>query len=71
LQIFASRGFEPFIQEWRTLDALSGAAVKVISGTATTSGTARGVDRDGTLLVEVDGEIKSFVSGEVSLRAVR
>lgn len=71
LQAFATRGFDPFIDEWLQLDALAGAPVKVISAAATTLGTARGVDRDGTLLVEANGELKRFVSGEVSLRAAR
>jgi BirA family biotin operon repressor/biotin-[acetyl-CoA-carboxylase] ligase len=69
LQTFTTRGFDPFIDEWCQLDSLAGASVKVISASATTLGTARGVDRDGTLLVEVDGDIRRFVSGEVSLRA--
>lgn len=71
LQAFASRGFAPFIEEWRRLDTLADAHVKVINGTETTVGTARGVDIDGTLLVEVNGQLRKFVSGEVSLRAVR
>lgn len=71
LQIFSTRGFEPFLEEWRSLDALADAPVKVISGTETTFGRARGVDADGTLLVDVDGQLRRFVSGEVSLRAVR
>ena len=69
LQIFATRGFDPFIDEWLQLDTLASAPVKVISATKTTLGTAHGVDRDGTLLVDVDGELRRFVSGEVSLRA--
>ena len=43
----------------------------MISGTETTYGTARGVEVDGTLLVDVDGQLRRFVSGEVSLRAAR
>ena len=35
------------------------------------SARARGVDLDGTLLVDVDGELRRFASGEVSLRAAR
>jgi BirA family biotin operon repressor/biotin-[acetyl-CoA-carboxylase] ligase len=71
LQTFSVQGFDPFIDEWCELDSLAGAPVKVMSVSATTLGTARGVDRDGTLLVDVDGEIKRFVSGEVSLRAAK
>jgi BirA family biotin operon repressor/biotin-[acetyl-CoA-carboxylase] ligase len=70
LQTFATRGFEPFKEEWHELDTLANAPVKVISGSQATLGTARGVDADGTLLVEVDGELRRFVSGEVSLRAM-
>jgi BirA family biotin operon repressor/biotin-[acetyl-CoA-carboxylase] ligase len=71
LQTFATQGFAPFREEWERLDTLADAPVKVISGSQSTSGTARGVEADGTLLVEVDGELRKFVSGEVSLRAVK
>lgn len=70
LPVFATEGFAPWLERWRQLDALAHAPVKVINGATTTFGTARGVDADGTLLVEVDGELRRFVSGEVSLRAV-
>lgn len=68
LQTFADRGFAPFVEDWRRLDTLVDAHVKVISGTETTFGTARGVEVDGTLLVDVNGQLRRFVSGEVSLR---
>jgi BirA family biotin operon repressor/biotin-[acetyl-CoA-carboxylase] ligase len=71
LQTFGEKGFEPFSQEWRRLDTLADAPVRVISGTETTFGRARGVELDGTLLVDVDGQLRRFASGEVSLRAVR
>jgi BirA family biotin operon repressor/biotin-[acetyl-CoA-carboxylase] ligase len=71
LRTFTVQGFAPFKDEWHELDTLANAPVKVISGSQTTLGTARGVDADGTLLVDVDGELRKFVSGEVSLRAVK
>lgn len=71
LQTFGERGFEPFAEEWRQLDTLAEAPVRVISGSETTFGRARGVDLDGTLLVDVGGELRRFASGEVSLRAAR
>ena len=71
LQTFGERGFEPFADEWHRLDTLADAPVRVISGADTTFGRARGVDLDGTLLVDVDGELRRFASGEVSLRAAR
>lgn len=71
LQTFTASGFAPFHDQWLLLDTLANAPVKVISGAQTTLGTARGVELDGTLLVDVDGELRKFVSGEVSLRAVK
>ena len=69
LQTFGEKGFEPFAEEWRRLDTLADAPVRVISGAETTFGRARGVDLDGTLLVDVDGQLRRFASGEVSLRS--
>jgi BirA family biotin operon repressor/biotin-[acetyl-CoA-carboxylase] ligase len=69
LQVFAERGFAPFADAWRQLDTLANAQVKVMSGSGTIYGTARGVEVDGTLLVDVNGKLQKFVSGEVSLRA--
>jgi BirA family biotin operon repressor/biotin-[acetyl-CoA-carboxylase] ligase len=71
LQTFGERGFEPFAEEWRRLDTLADASVRVVSGAETTFGLACGVELDGTLLVDVNGQLRRFVSGEVSLRAVR
>lgn len=71
LQTFAVRGFAPFHDEWLRLDTLANAPVKVINGSQTTLGTARGVEVDGTLMVDVEGQLRKFVSGEVSLRAVK
>jgi BirA family transcriptional regulator, biotin operon repressor / biotin---[acetyl-CoA-carboxylase] ligase len=69
LKVFAAKGFDAFIDEWRRLDTLSHASVKVINGPQTLQGVASGVDADGALLVEIDGVMQKFVSGEVSLRA--
>ena len=68
LKIFAQEGFAPFHATWRELDVLVDAPVKVMNGAQTTLGTARGVDVDGTLLVDVDGELQRFASGDVTLR---
>jgi BirA family biotin operon repressor/biotin-[acetyl-CoA-carboxylase] ligase len=71
LQTFSERGFEPFAGQWRSLDTLADATVRVVSGSETTFGLARGVELDGTLVVDVNGQLRRFVSGEVSLRAAR
>ena len=68
LRTFALQGFEPFRETWQSLDTFANAPVKVINGSQSTLGIARGVDVDGTLLVEVEGQMRKFASGEVSLR---
>ncbi len=69
LTVFARDGFAPFAEQWRALDVLQHANVKILAGNSTVHGVARGVDDDGALLVDVDGELKRFVSGEVSVRS--
>jgi len=69
LHVFSNNGFAPFVEQWRALDVLADSKVKVTSATETVFGTARGVESDGTLLVEVDGRTRRFSSGDVSLRS--
>ena len=65
---FSDRGFEPFRAEWQRSDALRGEAVRVLRGKNTSAGIARGIDSAGALLLETAGEVRRFVSGEVSVR---
>jgi len=69
LQVFERQGFEAFAEEWRSNDALKDANVRVLCANESVSGVARGSAPDGALLVEVDGKLQRFVSGDVSLRA--
>jgi BirA family biotin operon repressor/biotin-[acetyl-CoA-carboxylase] ligase len=68
LDEFERSGFAVFHQEWAMLDALAGREARVLAGDGSVEGTARGVDRDGALLLEVRGQLQRHVSGEVSLR---
>jgi BirA family biotin operon repressor/biotin-[acetyl-CoA-carboxylase] ligase len=68
LDEFEPSGFAPFRAEWTALDALAGRRARVLTGEGAVEGTARGVDRDGALLLEVGGQLQRHVSGEVSLR---
>ena len=67
---FERDGLRPFIEDWRSADALPGqlGAVKGATGDVI-KGLARGVDLHGALLVETpeDG-LRKFVSGDVSVR---
>lgn len=70
LATFEKQGFAPFAQRWAELDALRDAPVRLLQGSNVLEGTARGVDRDGALLVEREGDMQRFVSGDVTLRSV-
>ena len=61
-------GLAPFLAPWASLDALRDRASRVSTGEHWIAGRARGVDEEGALLLEVDGQIRKFNSGEASLR---
>lgn len=65
---FAESGFDGFRRDWDSLDAVRGRAVELRDGSRVLRGTARGVDADGALLLDVDGESLRVLSGDVSLR---
>ncbi len=65
---FESSGFEPFLSEWRRLDALSGRPVAVTHAHGVTLGTARGIADDGALLLATTAGVERLVSGDVSVR---
>jgi BirA family biotin operon repressor/biotin-[acetyl-CoA-carboxylase] ligase len=67
---FEREGFAAFRDEWTGLDALAGRPVRVLLADQGVCGRARGVDRDGALLLETEEGVRRFVSGEASLRLI-
>ncbi|HQU17353.1 MAG TPA: bifunctional biotin--[acetyl-CoA-carboxylase] ligase/biotin operon repressor BirA [Gammaproteobacteria bacterium] len=65
---FAREGFAPFLDEWREVDAAAGKTVDLLLPDRTVSGRAEGVDPDGALVLQIDGERHRFVAGELRLR---
>jgi len=65
---FRDGGLAPFLARWGERDALRNRAVCVLSARAPLTGTARGIDDDGALLVEHDAGIARCESGEVRVR---
>jgi BirA family transcriptional regulator, biotin operon repressor / biotin---[acetyl-CoA-carboxylase] ligase len=65
---FEREGFAAFRDDWLALDALSGRPALVVLGDTAISGTARGVDAEGALLLDTGDRVQRFVSGEASLR---
>lgn len=70
LPLFEQEGLAPFVIRWAALDNFINRPVKLLIGEREVHGIARGVDSQGGLLLEQDGEIKAWVGGEISLRPV-
>jgi BirA family biotin operon repressor/biotin-[acetyl-CoA-carboxylase] ligase len=66
---FERDGLKPFIEEWRSADALRGRPVdvKAVEG-ATSRGLARGIDVHGALVIETAQGVRRFISGDVTVR---
>lgn len=71
LPLFQAEGFAPFLPEWREADWLAGMQVVVLEADRELRGRAQGVAADGALEVEVEGQLRRFVSGDVSLREAK
>ena len=56
------------INEWRKYDRYIGRKAVLILPNQKIIGLLKGVDDQGSLLMQVDGELSSYRSGEVSLR---
>lgn len=68
LPIFERDGLASFVDRWDALDNFIDRPVKLLIGDREVHGIARGIDKQGGLLLEQDGEVKSWVGGEISLR---
>jgi BirA family biotin operon repressor/biotin-[acetyl-CoA-carboxylase] ligase len=68
LALFADRGFASLRSRWELFDVCRDRPVRVSVGEASHAGMARGVAGNGALLVEIDGDIRHFHGGEVTLR---
>jgi len=68
LPIFERDGLAPFVSRWEALDNFINRPVKLLIGDREVYGIARGIDKQGGLLLEQNGVIKSWVGGEISLR---
>ena len=65
---YRARGLAAFAARWAQRDALRGRRVRVSAADRPIEGTARGIDRDGALLVEHSAGVIRCNSGEVRVR---
>ena len=68
LRSLEKNGLESMLDEWNKHDYYLNKRVKLITGERITAGVCRGVDNQGALMLEVDGQLKTIYGGEVSLR---
>ena len=69
-RVFERDGFAAFRAEWERLHLYAGKPVRLQSGHEDVFGTVEGIDMQGGLCVRaVGGEVRTFHSGDVSLRA--
>ncbi len=69
VEAFAVEGLAPFMADWERLDVLRGCVVELQRPGRAVTGTVRGIDAAGALLLEADGGLQRVTSGEVSVRA--
>jgi len=65
-----SEGLVGMLDEWHTHDLYLNKRVKLLTGERVTKGICRGINNQGALLLEVDGQVKPIYGGEVSLRGI-
>jgi BirA family biotin operon repressor/biotin-[acetyl-CoA-carboxylase] ligase len=70
LESFAIAGFAAVRTDWLARHAFQDSSVVLLSDfSPPRQGICRGVDKEGALLLEVDGHVERILSGEISLRA--
>lgn len=67
---FAVQGFTPLQPEWNAFDLSRGRVVRVVQADAEFDALACGIDADGALLVEVDGQRRALHAAEVRMRVL-
>jgi len=68
---FQKAGFAAFVARWQRMDVMAGKYVTLQQPQGVIEGRAQGVDATGALLIERDGQVSRYLSGDVSLlRAV-
>jgi len=68
MQQFQDKGLAPFLQEWQQWDIVTGKTIRLQLPNETLTGIAKGIDRNGALLLQCRGTISSYMAGEVSVR---
>ena len=68
LTLFQARGLQDFVPHWPQYDALHNATIKLISDDKTLTAKACGIDEEGQLRYEHQGQIHTLSNSHVSIR---
>ena len=68
IQEFQRSGLEHFMAEWQQADMYAGQSVVIHMGEDVVVGESHGIDVSGAIMVKVDGVMRRFHSGDISLR---
>ncbi|MDH0749011.1 bifunctional biotin--[acetyl-CoA-carboxylase] ligase/biotin operon repressor BirA [Pseudomonas sp. GD03842] len=68
LEVHGRSGFAAFKDEWERHHLWQGCPVTLLAGSTAVDGMVVGVDAVGALRLEVEGEVRTFSGGELSLR---
>jgi BirA family biotin operon repressor/biotin-[acetyl-CoA-carboxylase] ligase len=68
LQQHQNEGLVTMLDEWHAHDVYLNKRVKILTGERVTKGICRGINNQGALLLEINGQVKPIYGGEVSLR---
>lgn len=68
LSDYEEKGLNSFLPRWFELDCFLNQQVNLIVGENIQTGLCRGINEQGALLLEIDGQIKPYIGGEISLR---
>ena len=69
IEEFEKNGLTPFLPEWQELDNFAEQEVVLHLPDKEIRGIVRGVDNTGALLLAQAGEVRRYLSGEISMRA--
>ncbi|MEC6817161.1 bifunctional biotin--[acetyl-CoA-carboxylase] ligase/biotin operon repressor BirA [Photobacterium toruni] len=68
LKEYEDVGLSGFVERWNKIDNFLNRPVQLLIGERVIDGIARGINEQGALLLEVNGDITAYVGGEISLR---
>lgn len=65
---FENNGLSPFIERWKALDNYIEQRITLQLGATNIEGICKGIDAQGAILLDINGQQHSFVGGEISIQ---